>query len=499
MTEFPPDGFIVTVPNLARLSDDALSALFPDWDGLWSAQTRALADRFKPTGIDLNDNWASTPPGWFCPCCRRYKAGLVRLSSAGVLLCHLEWHHDHLRDRNTRTLRARNPLTEVDDRAGTNRAIELCKGLLERFYPTLICQDCNAAEGKVKQELRGTIDPDFSFSPVEIATFVEAAPNAPHKFNVRAAATAWDRAEGEFADLVAFAAVLAERIAAGAHRKTGHPPHFMADPSTPNILRRLARAADGGAAADCLVYDLKARSISRQGQASGERKARSATAPTDADYVAFEKSQDPRTPWVKAPADWRCAACERDRRQIMRRSNARAWTGKLHQFTEYLPESDPEVLWRLSEDIDVVEDDVFGDHEVVLICGDCRQLITDVKTHTPSLTEASWSLADLRRLVAGAVPNARHDVSLEATLAVASANGGREHAAAAYHKRRADALSVRHDVEIIQRRDRCSVEDALRTLAWDDAYSAESNANWLDHLRWLRSLSDRYADRPYPN
>lgn len=401
MVEFPPDGLRIEIPSLARLRPEELAALFPDWDGVWSHQTRALAERLQPKGIDLNYNWASTSPRWFCPCCRRHKADLVRLSSAGVMMCHLEWHHDHLRDGGARILRAHNPAPDNGpDRVAVLRAIDLCKGLLERFYTTLICQDCNAAESAAKLELKGTIDPNFSFSQVEIASFIVPAPNVPHHINIEAAAACWMRARGEFEDLVAFAAVLADRIAAGAHRKAGVPPQFSAGPSTPGILRRLALATEGGAAADHLAADLQARSILRQGQATGDRRFSRVVAPTDADYEAFGKAQDPQTLWVKASADWRCAACDRDRRQILRRSNAGAWTGKLHKFTEYLPERDPEMLWRL--DVDVVEDDVFGDHRVVLICGDCRHLITDVKTRSPALTEASWSLADLRQLVAGA-------------------------------------------------------------------------------------------------
>lgn len=45
-----------------------------------------------------------------------------------------------------------------------------------RFPPTLICGDCNSADGAAKRKLG--LPEDWSFSPEEIARFVAAAPHS---------------------------------------------------------------------------------------------------------------------------------------------------------------------------------------------------------------------------------------------------------------------------------------------------------------------------------
>lgn len=48
--------------------------------------------------------------------------------------------------------------------------------MAERFFPRLVCEDCNTADGKAKTDLKGVVDPDFSFSPSEIARFILSRP-----------------------------------------------------------------------------------------------------------------------------------------------------------------------------------------------------------------------------------------------------------------------------------------------------------------------------------
>jgi hypothetical protein len=88
----------VEIPAVEQLLDEDLAALAHMRDGRWSAQTKALLERFGTTKLDLNSGWASTWTRWSCPCCRREKGQIARLSSGGVLLCRLEFHHDHLAD-----------------------------------------------------------------------------------------------------------------------------------------------------------------------------------------------------------------------------------------------------------------------------------------------------------------------------------------------------------------------------------------------------------------
>lgn len=469
--------------DLETASDDELNSHLPRWDGVWSLQTRQLVRQLQATGVDLNDSWASTPQGWICPCCHRSKPELVRLTATGIMLCHLEWHHDHLRDRGKAILRARNPLTEGPDRVPLLRVIELCKGLFERFHEVLVCQDCNAAEGQAKLMLRGVVDRDFSFSPGEIAGFIKASPNAPHVVDAGVAEATWEKVRADFEDLVGFAGLMAERIAAGRHRKPGLPPHLSRGPTAEAILFQLAEGAGEWASPYRLVSTLSARSVRRQGAMSTGGKPRRAIAPTDAEFAEYDARQDATTQWRRAPKDWRCAACDRDRRQIMRRSNSGGWTGKLHGFEDYIPETNEVSRWRRGVgDITAV---VFGGHAKVTICGDCRHIITDVKTREPHLTEASWSLAELRDLVAGAAPNTRHAVPLEDAIALARSNSEREEAATDYALHRAEARRARSYVEARQRRDHCTVDEALFTLTWDAGDSDEENAAYEERWRWL--------------
>jgi hypothetical protein len=152
------------------LSDDNLAALAHMRDGRWSAQTKALLKRFGTGKLDLNSGWASTWTLWSCPCCRREKAQIARLSGSGVLLCRLEFHHDHLADFAKRIFSEHNQRSEDQE---TNIQIGRAKDALmlfvERFERTLICIDCNLAEGRAKLELAKEIDSNFTFSPSQIA------------------------------------------------------------------------------------------------------------------------------------------------------------------------------------------------------------------------------------------------------------------------------------------------------------------------------------------
>lgn len=483
--------FSFVVPPLRALTDDELADRFTRWDGAWSVQTRRLVDAFAASGLDLNDNWASTPSTWQCPCCLRWKPDLVRLSPSQILLCHLEWHHDHLRDRGKAILRARNPRQDRPEGLAMSRAIDACKGLVERFYTALVCKDCNAAEGLAKAALKGVVHPDFSFSPREIARFISVAPNRPHEVDVTAATAAWAEAREGFQDILQFAEVLAERIALGRHRKEGTPPRFADAPTPQAVLYRLAVAQAGFEPLFAVASDLAARSIRRDGVGGGGRRPRRAVQPSAEDYAAFDAAQDQTTLWRKAPGDWRCGACDRDRQHILRKSNAGAWTGKLHRFVEFLPETNPETLWERGADDG--QSQVFGHHRQVLICGDCRHIITDAKVRAPELSEWSWTLPDLRALVADVRDNLRHEIDLDAAIEVARQAETHRIAAEAYFEHRSEAMNVRSQVSLIQRRDRCGIDEALFTLAWDEAYSDGENAAFEHRLRWLRSESDRFA------
>jgi hypothetical protein len=50
-----------------------------------------------------------------------------------------------------------------------------------RFPPTILCDQCNSADGAAKRRL--SLPESFSFSPAQIAEFVTATPHGKHKIN----------------------------------------------------------------------------------------------------------------------------------------------------------------------------------------------------------------------------------------------------------------------------------------------------------------------------
>jgi hypothetical protein len=103
--------------------------------------------------------WKGLPPDWHCPACRRSRFQLLTwtksLTRHGGLapgeykwLAPLHEHHDHYVDGGV---------------------------YQPRFSPTLICSDCNSAEGRTKRLLG--LPSDFSFSPAEMSRFVTGSPH----------------------------------------------------------------------------------------------------------------------------------------------------------------------------------------------------------------------------------------------------------------------------------------------------------------------------------
>lgn len=115
------------------------------------------------TGAHCKLLYASIGPDWRCPGCHRTKYQAMRWTMLfrnspnryEGWACGLHKHHDH------------------GPRPG-------------RFPETLICEQCNSADGAAKRGLK--LPRDFSFSPQEINRFVIATPHGWHLINYIAAA-----------------------------------------------------------------------------------------------------------------------------------------------------------------------------------------------------------------------------------------------------------------------------------------------------------------------
>ncbi|QTC88415.1 hypothetical protein [Brevundimonas pondensis] len=429
------------IPNLATASDQEIESLFPSFDGRWSAQTKALLAQHGAERLDLDDNWASVPPTWRCGPCGRYKAELARLSEAGVLICRLDWHHDHLRDHGKRVLkRDGSRPSEPEAFRRWFGAVEACKDLIERFHPSFVCVDCNAADGDAKRRLKGIVHPEFSFSPAEIAAFITVQPGRSHKVDVEKAEAIWKLVEDDVLDRISFTDLLAERVAKGRHQRQGRK-HWSEPPLGP-LLRDMSRNPIYPARMLLqLPADLSARSLQKDGfRSSLKSKVQPVRVPSRAEFDAFTAAQDPRSPWVRHDADWACPSCDRSRFECLRASGKGKWTGRLHRLHVYQDEDDDDALrWRNGWDEGGL---TYRTHADVYLCQDCRLVITDTNKGLKSPSEDCLKIDDLRALVGGAAPHTRPEVDLEAALTLAEENFEHAEAARIYWHHRCTAVAV---------------------------------------------------------
>jgi hypothetical protein len=117
------------------------------------------------------DIWRRTPRDWTCHGCGRSKREIMRWTKraarprAGYPKLFLGWmaglhvHHDHAADRDG-----------------------FYRPELARFAESVVCDQCNAADGIAKRRL--CLPKRFSFSPAELRQFVDAVPHASHRLNL---------------------------------------------------------------------------------------------------------------------------------------------------------------------------------------------------------------------------------------------------------------------------------------------------------------------------
>ena len=114
-------------------------------------------DRHQKKTREGNSIFDSVDENWSCPSCKRKKGQILR-SKGGKKIGGLHRHHDHA--------------VEWDERNENDKT---------SFQETVICDQCNHAEGMVKKMYPGVIPDVFSFSPEQIGKFVLAKPNRKHR------------------------------------------------------------------------------------------------------------------------------------------------------------------------------------------------------------------------------------------------------------------------------------------------------------------------------
>lgn len=487
----------IGLPKLASLTDEQLERLYVERDGRWSSSIKAAMARFSTDKLDLDDNWASRSQRWECPGCCRRKPDLLRVSAAGVLLARLDIHHDHLTDHLKALLHARHgPQWRLAIPPDSAHLEQFGVKLIARFERSYVCLDCNAADGAVKSRLRDIPRP-FSFRPSEIRRFVNARPNVEHQIDFDAAYAIFAEQQADYERRVALIEMLAALTLAGdMTMEAGNMPSPLAG-NPMGMMRHLDHwflrelpEQHSEIANDITVFE--ARSVSRDGVATNSRRKRSPAAQPTAEDVASYDGGGAADLWRVAPVDWRCPACERDRTEILRRSNnsKRRWSGKLVRHTEYILAQPDAVEGASGHRLEPFIDR----HEPHLICLDCANIISHLKARRPAIaaSEAIFQFADMRASAVFA-PNTPHEVD----WAVAEQRARDSLTLAArkndYWQWHNQAAACRSDYRKLLRLCGDDPKQAwarLKTQYADDLAGREDSDEWLEYLL---SEADRIA------
>ncbi len=393
-------------PDIASADDSDLARLLPSFDGRWSGQTQEIMRRFRTARLELDGNWASVAVDWQCPVCLRHKPDLARLTDAGVVLCRLDLHHDHLGAAGVDILwKGQARPAERAAREALSSAVQVCSSLAERFQPLLVCCDCNAADGAAKA-LLADAPQDLSFAPSEIARFIRPSPNRKHVVLPDKVTREWGEIADDVMERLEFMRVMADRIRSGRHVREGVPyrPGLIA-----TLFGDLSRASGRSSSAPGKLHAaIAARSIQRDGYKSSlvSRPAALADVPTLADLAAFTANRASSDFWDEPGQDWCCAACDRGRLQILRRApKSRLWTAGAHRRRVFRVETRPTALrWR---NLRPGASPAYRDHETIWICKDCRQIVTDTKIRGHDLSDECLSVDDLRDVLIAVEPHQR--------------------------------------------------------------------------------------------
>lgn len=483
----------VAIPDLRVASDEAVAEFASHRDGRWSAQTKDLLKKFQTTRLDLNSSWASAWTGWTCPCCKRGKADIARLSPGGVVLCRLEFHHDHLADRAKRIFREVNPRSEDREKnIQSDRAKTALLVFVERFEETLICIDCNLSEGKAKFELAREIDPDFTFAPSEIASFIRVAPNRLHEIDLDKARAIWCSVQEDVAARLDFASRMAKRVAAGRHRREvalgKRIQGYLEERDV--VFSQFLRVAPRRHRNDLgLILEARSTSNDSAGRSPKAKRKGKAIAPTESEFAEFDRTQQQKS-WAGAGESWTCAGCDRSKREIVRKSNSGKWTGHIHTVREYVREERKESLrWRRER---YPSPTIIGSDRRVTICQDCRNIVSEVMRRSNGLTEECLTVDDVRALVGAATPNSMHDVDWDEAIARAIANRSLVEVISEYSDHQRLASETDREIRFLTKMPGLSRSKARELLGLEFAKANDLEAEeGEEYIDWLLDEAER--------
>ena len=132
----------------------------------------SIQDYEQYDGAHCHNLYRQTGPNWRCPACGRSRYHVMRWTNRCSRLkgkyegwmIGLHKHHDH----------------SVED------INKLIKNEGTRFPLTIICDQCNSADGRIKTKLH--LPKNFSFSPSELRQFITPTNHGEHHINYEKAA-----------------------------------------------------------------------------------------------------------------------------------------------------------------------------------------------------------------------------------------------------------------------------------------------------------------------
>jgi len=188
----------------------------PGIDDPGSGTNERIRQTLKSAKVEINSIWASASPAWSCPCCHRTKPECARRGAKGQMLGKLVAHHDHIDDFMNVVLSDLSKIVamKADSSIVAERFIRRSGNLFGRFERIIICEDCNNADANGKARVGAELH--FTFTPKEIATFIQATANHPHQIDETTLTKVYASAKAHYDLRVASVKKLAERALTGA-------------------------------------------------------------------------------------------------------------------------------------------------------------------------------------------------------------------------------------------------------------------------------------------
>lgn len=321
-----PEGkMTVLTPESQKLKDAIESGKCKMLDSIFSPLTRRLIKKFASDGVDMTDLWIRTPQFWTCPGCGREKEQIVRLNAKNQLMCRLVEHHDHMKDlllERFRNISASLKIVVADEKA--ERFAKRSVSMVSSYDNTVICEDCNAADGKAKKIVPTHIK--YSYSSNEIRQFIYPRANQPHEINIEVANRIW----GENKKTFALRLRIIERIAQIAATNE----HWYQE-----VDRRLHSdtiiSVSEGTLREYGIYLLpyyelrgETQNIDRDYSAWRKKKPGKTILPTEGEVNHAAKVTS-AVHWRLVGDDWQCPVCKRKKHEIVRKNNKSEWSFSL--------------------------------------------------------------------------------------------------------------------------------------------------------------------------